>query len=193
MAEPQTGRIGGGVLKDNLDIWQSGQGKPSLNFKSQSGDTALLHLDAENKLVAIKGNTSIPDKALSVADTIRSVNSISSIAQVFPYFTIQNNQVNLDDDILYLNAKNNIQLSALSTDDILIDDEKITTYNSNADLDIFPSGSGTTEILSDIDVYGSINATGNISMGGNLIFGQGPETPALVVQKNKLEQYIQTY
>ena len=48
MAEPQNGRIGGGVLKDNL----LRQGV-DLNFKNTSGSTALLHLDVNNAKISI--------------------------------------------------------------------------------------------------------------------------------------------
>lgn len=177
MSEPQNGRIGGGVLKDNLKIYEDNSGKDFLNFKNEISDTALLHIDALNKRIAIKKDVSIPDKALAVDDKLQSVNSISEVIDVFPYFNFQTNEINLNDDILYLNAQENIQLSALATTDILINNNIISTYNSDADIDLIPSGTGSVEILSNIDVYGSIHATGNISMGGDLIFGQGPETP----------------
>ena len=36
MPESQNGRIGGGVLKDNLELYQGGAGKDYLNFKNTS-------------------------------------------------------------------------------------------------------------------------------------------------------------
>ena len=181
MPEPQTGRIGGGVLQDNLELYQGGAGKLNLNFKNTASDIALLHLDPVNGRIGV--DLENPSKTLTVNTKFRSENLNSDRTEVFPLFTIENNSVGVDTDILYLTATPvdgedpNIQLSALSTDDILIDDEKITTYNSNANLDLIPNGTGTVEFLNDVDVYGSMNATGNISMGGNLIFGTGPETP----------------
>ena len=181
MPEPQTGRIGGGVLQDNLELYQGGAGKLNLNFKNTASDIALLHLDPVNGRIGV--DLENPSKTLTVNTKFRSENLNSDRTEVFPLFTIENNSVGVDTDILYLTATPvdgedpNIQLSALATDDILIDDEKITTYNSNANLDLIPNGTGTVEFLNDVDVYGSMNATGNISMGGNLIFGTGPETP----------------
>ena len=294
MPEPQTGRIGGGVLQDNLELYQGGAGKPNLNFKNTASDIALLHLDPVTGRIGV--DLENPSKTLTVNTKFRSENLNSDRTEVFPLFTIENNTVGVDTDILYLTATPteaytinwavvaqeilrtsarivvpltdfllsaapdgylygdinlsifgatpgeipfgspspvtsadsariseynsggttgnatwderletvfvpaltelfetdpatygyvfrkyytdpNIQLSALATDDILIDDEKITTYNSNANLDLIPNGTGTVEFLNDVDVYGSMNATGNISMGGNLIFGTGPETP----------------
>jgi len=293
MPEPQTGRIGGGVLQDNLELYQGGAGKLNLNFKNTASDIALLHLDPVTGRIGV--DLENPSKTLTVNTKFRSENLNSDRTEVFPLFTIENNTVGVDTDILYLTATPteeyainwqelgfeilrsatfqtdhptheflstqapdgylygdftlsnpgatdqvfgpgqpmtsqdaseaqqygasgttgnatfderietvfipalyearaqdpgrfagvfrkyytdpNIQLSALATDDILIDDEKITTYNSNANLDLIPNGTGTVEFLNDVDVYGSMNATGNISMGGNLIFGTGPETP----------------
>ena len=51
MSEPQNGRIGGGVLKDNL----LRQGV-DLNFKNTSGSVALLHLDVNNNKMYISWN-----------------------------------------------------------------------------------------------------------------------------------------
>ena len=315
MPEPQTGRIGGGVLQDNLELYQGGAGKPNLNFKNTASNTALLHLDPVTGRIGI--DLENPSKDLTVKTKFRSENLNSDRTEVFPLFTIENNTVGVDTDILYLTATPteaytinweavaletlrtaarivvpltdfllsaapdgylygdidlklpgatpgvipfgsyppvnstdsgllfdygqdgttgnatyderletvfvpaltelfetdpatygyvftkydtdpNIQLSALATSDILIDDEKITTYNSNANLDLIPSGTGTVEFLNNVDIYGSMNATGNISMGGDLIFGTGPETPDEIsfdtqVQSNIVPDVDNTY
>jgi hypothetical protein len=202
MPEPQTGRIGGGVLQDNLELYQGGAGKPNLNFKNTASDTALLHLDPVTGRIGI--DLENPSKDLTVKTKFRSENLNADIMEVFPVFTAQNNTIGVDTDILYLTATPvdgvdpNIQLSALATSDILIDDEKITTYNTNANLDLMPNGTGTVEFLNNVDIYGSMNATGNISMGGDLIFGTGPETPDEIsfntqVQSNIVPDITDTY
>ena len=202
MPEPQTGRIGGGVLQDNLELYQGGAGKPNLNFKNTASSTALLHLDPVTGRIGI--DLENPSKDLTVKTKFRSENLNADIMEVFPVFTAQNNTVGVDTDILYLTANPvdgvdpNIQLSALATSDILIDDEKITTYNTNANLDLMPNGTGTVEFLNNVDIYGSMNATGNISMGGDLIFGTGPETPDEIsfdtqVQSNIVPDITNTY
>ena len=48
----QLGRIGGGVLKDNLE-----RNGSNLNFKNSSGTTAILHLDVVNKRVGINNES----------------------------------------------------------------------------------------------------------------------------------------
>ena len=172
--EPQNGRIGGGVLKDNLNLRLDNGGKDFLNFKNESGDTALLHLDAVNLRIGV--NTESPSRDLTVPTKIRS-EGINLDTLEFPIYTINNSNITANVGEIYLNATDNIQLSALATDQILIDGDRISTTDSNANLDIDPSGTGTVEVSNLLNVYGNLHSTGNISLGGNLIFGQGPESP----------------
>jgi hypothetical protein len=172
--EPQNGRIGGGVLKDNLNLKEDNGGKDFLNFKNESGDTALLHIDAVNKRIGV--NTEAPVRDLYVPVKIRS-EGVNADTVELPIYTINNSNITANVGEIYLNAADNIQLSALSTDQILIDGDRISTYDSNADLELIPSGTGTVEIYNQLNVYGNLSATGNLDLGGNLIFGDGPETP----------------
>ena len=71
MPEPQTGRIGGGVLKDNLER----QGV-NLNFKNTSSDIPLLHLDVNSQRIGI--NSAAPTDALMLTTPIRSTNLVST-------------------------------------------------------------------------------------------------------------------
>ena len=178
MAEPQTGRIGGGVLKDNLNLKEDNGGKDFLNFKNTSSDTALLHIDAVNKRIGI--NDEAPVRDLYIPARVRS-DGINTDVTEFPNITIENNEINITNGgDLFLNASENIKLSALATDQLLIDDDRISTTVSNANIDIIPSGTGTVEIEPNLRVYGDMYTPGNITLGGNLIFGDGPQTPDLV-------------
>ena len=174
----QVGRIGGGVLQDNLKLFQDNSGKEFLSIRSESGDTSLLHFDAVNNRIGV--DLENPSRDLTVKTKIQSVNSISEIVEL-PIYTIRNSEIVANNGEIYLKASDIIQLSALSTDDILIDNEKITTYNSNANLDLIPNGTGTVEFLKSIDIYGNLSNTGNISLGGNLIFGEGPNNPDKII------------
>ena len=75
MSEPQNGRIGGGVLKDNLER----QGV-NLNFKNTSGNTALLHLDVNNLQIGV--NNEAPTDVLTIPSQIRTINLIGTYANV---------------------------------------------------------------------------------------------------------------
>jgi hypothetical protein len=195
MAEPQNGRIGGGVLKDNLNLKEDNGGKDFLNFKNESGNTAVLHIDAVNKRIGV--NTEAPVRDLYVPVKIRS-EVINADTVELPIYTFNNSNITANVGEIYLNAAENIQLSALSTDQILIDGDRISTYDSNADLELIPSGTGTVEIYNQLNVYGNLSATGNLDLGGNLIFGDGPETPDRIsfdttVKSNILLDTANTY
>ena len=176
----QMGRISGGVLQDNLKLLQDNSGKEFLSVRSESGDTSLLYFDAVNKRIGV--DLENPSRDLTVKTKMQSVNSSSDIWEL-PVYTIQNNDIEVNSGEIYLTATPtngidaSIVLSGLTTDDIKIDNERISTYNSDADLDFIPNGTGTVEFLKSIDIYGNLSNTGNIAMGGNLIFGEGPESP----------------
>ena len=71
MSEPQNGRIGGGVLKDNL-IRQG----VDLNFKNTSSSIALLHLDVNNSKIGV--NTESPTDVLTMPTAFGTQNLIST-------------------------------------------------------------------------------------------------------------------
>ena len=175
MAEAQTGRIGGGVLKDNLNLKEDNGGKDYLNFKNQDSDIALLHIDAVNRRIGV--NDEAPLRDLYIPARIRS-DGINTDVTELPNITLANNEITITNGgDLYLNAPSNIQLSALATDQLLFDDDRISSTVSNANIDLIPNGTGTVEIEPNLRVYGNISTPGNITLGGNLIFGDGPETP----------------
>jgi hypothetical protein len=55
------GRIGGGVLKDNLE-----RNGSNLNFKNTSGAVALLHLDVVNSRVGINTESAASGYSLTL-------------------------------------------------------------------------------------------------------------------------------
>lgn len=67
--------------------------------------------------------------------------------------------------------------SKLSVDDIEIEGNKISTVNSNANLEFSTSGTGTIELLANTNVTGNLYVSGNIdvagsvTIGGNIIIG----------------------
>lgn len=177
----QTGRISGGVLQDNLKIYQDNSGKDFLNFKNKPSDTATLHLRANPGMSGVKRigiNLENPATELETPSNIKSTNLISSEVQT-PSFVI-NNDITVNSGDIFLNAGNKISLSSLQTDSINIDNNVISTIAPNSHIEITPSGTGIVDFQKSVNVYGSLQATGNIRHGGNLIFGDGPETPDTV-------------
>ena len=170
MAEPQNGRIGGGVLKDNL----LRQGV-NLNFKNTSGSTALLHLDVNNAKIGI--NTESTTDALTVPTLISSTNLISTYANIGPNFTIDQSRIVAlgGDGFINFNAANNIFATAIATDDLKIDFNTISTTTADTNIELRPNGHGIVNINSNWDIVGNLHATGNIQTTGDLTLGSNDE------------------
>ena len=160
----QVGRISGGVLQDNLV-----RNGVDLNFKNETLDTALLQLKVNTARIGV--NTESPASDLEVAGTIAGDTLLQDTYLTVANFTIQNSEINVAPGNMYLNAANQIQLSSLSTDNIKIDFNTVSTITPNTNLEIRPDGTGTLDIHANTNVTGSLHATGNITFGGNLTLG----------------------
>ena len=169
MPEPQTGRIGGGVLKDNLER----QGV-NLNFKNTSSDIPVLHLDVNSQRIGI--NSAAPTDALMLTTPIRSTNIISTYNNI-ANFTIDNSQIQAlgGDSNINLNAANNIFATAIATDNLKIDFNTISTTTPDTNIELRPNGNGTVNINSNWNITGSLHATGNIQTVGDFVFGNDDE------------------
>jgi hypothetical protein len=170
MAEPQNGRIGGGVLKDNL----LRQGV-DLNFKNTSGSTALLHLDINNAKIGV--NTDTATDVLTVTNTLASTNLISTYANI-ANFTIDTSRIEAlgGDGFINFNAANNIFATAIATNNLKLDFNTIsTTTDTYNNIELRPNGNGTVEINSNLNITGSLHATGNITFAGDLTLGNDTE------------------
>ena len=171
MAEPQNGRIGGGVLADNL--LRNGN---DLRFY-QSTDlvpaaTPLLHLDVNNRKIGV--NIDGPSDALQIPVQARFTNLNTDTMNVANY-NIENATVqNLSESIFLTSATGEIHSTKTNTDDIEIDYNTISTTTENTNLELRPDGLGTLEIQSNWNITGALHATGDIIIGGNINFGDSP-------------------
>ena len=165
----QLGRISGGLLKDNL----LRQGS-DLNFKNQTGDTALLHLDVNNAKIGV--NTESASDALTVASTFATSNLISTYNNI-ANFTIDTNRIEAlgGDGFINFNAANNIFATAIATDDLKIDFNTISTTTADTNIEVRPNGSGEVNINSNLNITGALHATGDITFGGNLTLGDSED------------------
>ena len=165
MSEPQNGRIGGGVLKDNL-IRQG----VDLNFKNTSSSIALLHLDVNNSKIGV--NTESPTDVLTMPTAFGTQNLISTYNNI-GNFTIDTSRIEAlggDGDINLVSA-NNIFATAIATDNLKIDFNTISTTTTDTNIELRPNGNGTVNIQSNWNITGSLNATGDITFDGNLTLG----------------------
>ena len=169
MPEPQNGRIGGGVLKDNL----LRQGV-NLNFKNTSSDTALLHFDVNNSKIGI--NTEAASDALTLPGTLGTESLISTYANI-ANFTIDTSRIEAlgGDGFINFNAANNIFATAIATDDLKIDFNTISTTTTDTNIELRPNGDGNVNINSNWNITGGLHATGNITTSGNFTLGDDDE------------------
>ena len=158
------GRIGGGVLKD--DLLRNGS---NLNFKNNSGSTALLHLDVINSRVGINTESPAATYSLDIPTPLASTNLVSDNANI-QNWTLDTNRIYQNSGDINLSGSSNVFLSGLLTDNMRVN---FNTFESlaNANINLTPNGTGTVEIYSDWNSDGNIHATGNITFGGDLVLG----------------------
>ena len=172
MAEAQNGRIGGGVLKDNLELYQGGAGKDFLNFKNTSSDTALLHIDALNSKIGVQNEA--PSDELLVPNTIGSVGLNADYTNI-DFITVENSSITSNSGDLNVlvqgGSSGQIVATAIATTDLKFDFNTISTTTPNANIELRPDGIGEVNIRSSWNNTGNIHATGDITFGGNLTIG----------------------
>tara|TARA_B100000780_G_scaffold75612_1_gene50910 strand:+ start:1795 stop:4305 length:2511 start_codon:yes stop_codon:yes gene_type:complete len=170
MPEAQTGRIGGGVLKDNL----LRQGV-DLNFKNSGASTSLLHLDVNNNKIGV--NTDSATDAFTVSTTLSTSNLETNIANITNFTIDQSRLVALGGDgNINFNAANNISATVITTDNLKIDFNTISTTTTDTNIELRPLNAvGSVNIQSNWNITGNLHSTGNISTAGNLTFGNDDE------------------
>ena len=159
------GRISGPLLKANL--LRDGV---DLAF-----ETSLLYLDVVNSRVGIK--TSSPAYDLDVNGYVRTTNlEVTGQLSVSPYLTLSGNTISSSSDGLNLTPStgNVVYQGTINVGDLTVSGNTIASVSSN-DINITPNGSGTTQINSntkvwgDLEVTGTINADGDVTISGNII------------------------
>ncbi len=152
------GRISGIMLKDNLT-----RDGVDLAF-----ETDLIYLDVNNSRIGIKKNN--PDTPLDVLGTTRTDNFISNNLNNGD-ITIDNSRIITALGSLNISATTSVDALAIGTDDLLIDMNTISTTTTNTDIRLEPDGSGELLVYNDLNIFGNLHATGDITLDGNIQFG----------------------
>jgi hypothetical protein len=156
------GRITGPLLKDNL----------VRNGVDLSFETDLLYLDVNTNKIGIK--TDSPGKELFIEQYAQTIDLI-----VDDYITANKIEINNTSNIftsldkLYLDAQQSIIAPGLKTDKLIIDNNAIFTTTANTDIEIRPTGQLVVD--TNTDIFGSVHSTGDITIGGNVVFGNDDE------------------
>jgi hypothetical protein len=167
----QVGRISGPLLQANLE-----RNGVDLAFRNDLSTTQLLYLDVNNGKIGV--NTATPTKELDILGTTRTTNLIASTSLNTPGFDITGSTFRVLTGDINLDAADAIVMANMENGTIRISDNIISTISSNANIDLTPSGTGTTEIINDLEVFGNIYTPGNLTFGGDITIGdnQGNDT-----------------
>ena len=162
------GRISGPLLKSNLV-----RDGVDLAF-----ETDLLYLDVTNSRIGV--NTATPTTDLDVNGTIRTTNLLLDNGLDVGNLHLSGNTISSDLPTISFRAsagEATVYHTIVHVDDIQIQGNVISTFNSNANLEFHPNGTGVvditgnTNILGDLHVTGNIGATGDVTIGGNITIG----------------------
>ena len=171
----QVGRISGPLLQANLE-----RNGVDLAFRNDLNTTQLLYLDVNNGKIGV--NTATPTKELDIAGTTRTTNLIASTSLNTPGFDITGNTFRVLTGDINLNAADAIVMANMENGTIRISDNIISTISSNANIDLTPAGTGTTEIINNLEVFGDIYTPGNITFGGDITIGDNDGNDTVTFQ-----------
>ena len=161
----QVGRISGPLLFANLE-----RNGIDLAFRNNLSTAQLLYLDVNSGLISV--NTDTPINELTI-DGISKTNNLLSTTAKIANFNISNNNIDISAGDIFVNANRIINIPTLRNTEIQINDNTISSYNTNSNIDLSANGTGTVEALADTNVTGNVHATGNITADGSLTFGDG--------------------
>jgi hypothetical protein len=160
----QVGRISGPLLQENLE-----RNGVDLAFRNDLSTTQLLYLDVNNGKVGV--NTATPTKELDILGTTRTVNLIGTTSLNTPGYNITGSTFRVLTGDIYLDAAEAVVMANMENGTIRISDNIISTISSNANIDLTPNGTGTTEIINDLNIYGNLYTPGSITFGGDITIG----------------------
>jgi len=159
------GRISGQLLKDDL----------TRNGSDLAFDTDLLFLNVNARYVGV--NTDELGRQLQVNGTTTTTNLIAtSFANPASNLTITTDHITSTGNI-NLSAATKVYADSITTDDIEINNNTISTTLPATNLELRPNGVGTVNINSDLNITGNLwakdtgSGTGNITLAGSIIFG----------------------
>lgn len=134
-------------------------------------DTDLLYLNVNSKRVGI--NTDTPFRTLLVDNTIRTADLIVNNPFTLEDLTFSGNTISSNSN-LYLYASGpepTITTKRLETANLYIDGNSIVSKILNADINLVPAGTGNVVLDANVEVIGSLHATGDLTFDGNFVIG----------------------
>jgi hypothetical protein len=172
----QLGRISGPLL--SADLQRQGVDLAFetdllyLNVDAVDGNGAL---DPTKFRIGINSDAIPSNTALFVNDTVRTTNLISTTQFTVPDFSITTDTIQQLTGTLYIrpdqNSNPTITAVAVGTSRLRFDNNEILNATADSDINFSPVGTGITNIRNDVEVFGSLHATGNITWDGDVTLG----------------------
>ncbi len=164
------GKISGQMLESNLvrrDMQSINPDDDNLRF-----ETNLIFLDVWNRRVGI--NTDTPFRPLVVSGTLNTTNLLVDTQASLANSLVAGNTIsNLDSDIfLYASGVGaSVNAEILKVDGLQFDTNRFFSLRSNENIDIFANISGQIIFNSNVEVFGDLHATGDITFDGTVTLG----------------------
>jgi hypothetical protein len=158
------GKISGQMLESNLLRRDMQSGDENLAF-----ETDLLYLDVFNNRVGV--NTDTPFRQLLINQDFKTEHLVVDNLFTVPNFEISGNLISNTDGNILIESVVSIGAGGIATEGIIIDAGFIKSRRSNEDIDLIPAGSGEIQFYSNVEVNGSLHATGNITFDGSVVLG----------------------
>ena len=155
------GKISGGMLNDNLV-----REGVDLSF-----ETDLLYLDVNTRRIGIRNDSPIRD---FIIDTYTSTVNLHVDNNILgPNISIASNGFTSTYGPINLvtPSDNSVNASKLLVDNILLNGNEMHSIDSSGNIILTASGTGTVDFYANTTVHGNFHATGNVTLDGNIIFG----------------------
>ena len=140
----QVGRISGPLLTANLE-----RNGIDLAFRNDLDTTQLLYFDVRTGKVGVNRNAPLTE--LNIEGLTRTVDLLGTTANI-ANFSIENNDIDVSTGDINISSNRVINVSTLRNSEIQINDNTISSYNTNSNIDLSPNGVGTIEFLSNTNV-----------------------------------------
>ena len=191
----QLGRISGPLLTENL--LRNGIDLAFSNDRTDAS-TTLLYLDVTNNYIGI--NTDTPVRELSVEGAAKSNNLFATTRADIANLEFTTGKIENISDNIFIRSSDAIVVPTLRNSNIEINDNYISTYTTNTDLQLIANSAGTVVFdadtsandlqlnglsnLNNVNITGDLTTTGNVLHTGNLTINGFIDTGNIKIEGN---------
>lgn len=158
----KVGKISGPLLRSNLTRTEN------LAF-----ETDLLYIDHLGLHVGIRKDNPIRDFDINGISNTTDIISENSVT--FGNMLFTRDSISTLSGTISITSSGVIETPELRVGDLYFNNNVLGSYTTNSDILLTANGTGEISIPSNLEVFGSIHATGDITADGSIILGSGDE------------------